>query len=223
MAGYRYPFLRALRARPRLFVATAVAILVATVLPEDVASHAVTRALIAWNAGAGLYVLLAAIMMIRSDSHHMRRRAQLQDDGKLVILVLVVVASVASLAAIAGELAVVKEMHGLLRTLHVSLAGATVLTSWAFIQVMFALHYAHDYYAAACRSQPPGLEFPQDPQPDYGDFFYLAAVIGTSGQTADVNFTSKPMRRVGTLHCVLAYLFNTTVLALLINIGASLF
>jgi len=223
MAGYRYPFLRALRARPRLFVATAVAILVATVLPEDVASHAVTRALIAWNAGAGLYVLLAAIMMIRSDSHHMRRRAQLQDDGKLVILVLVVVASVASLAAIAGELAVVKEMHGLLRTLHVSLAGVTVLTSWAFIQVMFALHYAHDYYAALCRSQPLGLEFPQEPQPDYGDFFYFAAVIGTSGQTADVNFTSKPMRRVGTLHCVLAYLFNTTVLALLINIGASLF
>jgi uncharacterized membrane protein len=47
-------------------------------------------------------------------------------------------------------------------------------------------------------------------------------VIGTSGQTADVSFTSRPMRRVGTLHCALAYLFNTTVLALLINIGASL-
>jgi uncharacterized membrane protein len=34
---------------------------------------------------------------------------------------------------------------------------------------------------------------------------------------------SKPMRRVGTIHCILAYLFNTIVLALLINIGASLF
>jgi len=223
MAEHRYPFLRPLRARPRLFVATLVAVLVGALLPQDVASHAVTRALIAWNAGAGLYVVLAAIMMIRSDSHHMRRRAQLQDDGQLVILVLVVVASVASLAAIAGELAVVKDMHGLLRTLHVTLAGVTVLTSWAFIQVMFALHYAHDFYAALCRSTAPGLEFPQEPHPDYGDFFYFAAVIGTSGQTADVSFTSKPMRRVGTLHCILAYLFNTTVLALLINIGASLF
>ena len=34
---------------------------------------------------------------------------------------------------------------------------------------------------------------------------------------------SEPMRRIGLLHCILAYLFNTTVLALLINIGASLF
>jgi uncharacterized membrane protein len=223
MADRPIRLLRHLRARPRLFIAAAVAVCVGAFLPEEIASHAVTRALIAWNAGAGLYVVLAAIMMLRSDSHHMRRRAQLQDDGQLVILMLVVVASVASLAAIAGELAVVKDMHGLRRTLHVSLAGVTVLTSWAFIQVMFALHYAHDFYAAVCRSHAPGLEFPQDPQPDYGDFFYFAAVIGTSGQTADVAFVSKPMRRVGSVHCILAYLFNTTVLALLINIGASLF
>jgi uncharacterized membrane protein len=222
MNAPRLRVVRLVRARPRIFIASTFALLVAVFLPYAVATHAVTRALVAWNAGAGLYVLLAAIMMVRSDSHHMRRRAQLQDDGQRVILLLVVIASVASLAAIAGELAVVKDMHGLLRTLHVSLAGVTVLTSWAFIQVMFALHYAHDFYAALCRSKPPGLEFPGDPQPDYGDFFYFAAVIGTSGQTADVSFTSKPMRRVGTLHCVLSYLFNTTVLALLINIGAGL-
>jgi len=30
------------------------------------------------------------------------------------------------------------------------------------------------------------------------------------------------MRRIGSLHCILAYAFNTIVLALLINIGASL-
>ena len=76
---------------------------------------------------------------------------------------------------------------------------------------------------AACHGKPAGLEFPRDESPDYGDFFYFAAVIGTSGQTADVSFVSKPMRRIGALHCILAYLFNTTVLALLINIGASMF
>ena len=148
----------------------------------------------------------------------MRHRAQLQDDGQLVILGLVVLATIASLAAIAGELVVVKDMHGLIKSAHIALAGVTVLTSWAFIQVMFALHYAHDYYAAACHGKPAGLEFPKDDCPDYGDFFYFAAVIGTSGQTADVSFVSKPMRRIGALHCILAYLFNTTVLALLINI-----
>ena len=104
---------------------------------------------------------------------------------------------------------------------HIALAGFTVLTSWAFIQVMFALHYAHDYYAAVSHSRPSGLQFPGDDAPDYGDFFYFAVVIGASGQTADVSFVSKPMRRIGSMHCILAYLFNTTVLALLINISAS--
>jgi uncharacterized membrane protein len=219
----RNRLLRQVRSRPRLFISTGVAIAVAVFLPEGVASHLVTRWLIAWNAGTVLYVILAAIMMIRSTPHRMRYRAQLQDEGQRTILALVAVAAAASLAAIAGELAVVKDMHGFVKLTHIALAGVTVLSSWAFIQVMFALHYAHDYYAAAGHGRPAGLEFPNEESPEYGDFFYFAAVIGTSGQTADVSFVSKPMRRIGSLHCILAYLFNTTVLALLINIGASLF
>jgi uncharacterized membrane protein len=223
MGWQRNRIVRQVRARPRLVIATAIALAVGALLPTSVASHAATRWLIAWNVGTILYVLLAAIMMIRSSHHHMRHRAQIQDDGQLLILTLVVVSAIASLVAIAGELAVVKDMHGALKAEHIALAGLTVLSSWAFIQIMFALHYAHDYYAAACHARPPGLAFPEDDAPDYGDFFYFACVIGTSGQTADVSFTSKPMRRIGSVHCILSYLFNTTVLALLINIGASLF
>ena len=147
----------------------------------------------------------------------------MQDDGELIILILVVISSISSLVAIAGELAVVKDMHGLIKIGHISLAGLTVVSSWAFIQVMFALHYAHDYYAAQAQGRSPGLRFPEDDHPEYGDFFYFSAVIGTSGQTADVLFVTKPMRRIGSIHCILAYMFNTTVLALLINISASLF
>jgi uncharacterized membrane protein len=219
---HRNKLIRLIRARPRIFIACACGLVVGLLLPEGIARQQVTRWLIAWNVGTALYVLLAAIMMIRSSTHHMRHRAQQQDDGQLVILVLVVVAGVASLAAIAGELTVVKDMHGFAKSAHVALAGVTVMTSWAFIQVMFALHYAHDYYAAVCHSRAAGLQFPGEEAPDYGDFFYFAAVIGTSGQTADVSFVSKSMRRIGSMHCILAYLFNTTVLALLINIGASL-
>ncbi|RQP23777.1 DUF1345 domain-containing protein [Piscinibacter terrae] len=222
MNWQRNRFLRLVRARPRVFIATLASIAVSLLLPTSIASHTVTRLLIAWNFGALLYVLLAGVMMMRSSSQHMRRRAQLQDDGQIVLLVLVVVSAVASLAAIATELTVVKDMHGWLKIAHVSLAGLTVLSSWAFIQVMFTLHYAHDYYAAVCHGRPAGLQFPDEEQPDYGDFFYFSSVIGTSGQTADVSFATKPMRRIGSVHCILAYFFNTTVLALLINIGASM-
>ena len=86
---------------------------------------------------------------------------------------------------------------------------------------MFTLHYAHDYYVHVAAHRRPPLQFPMAEPPTYGDFFYFAAVIGTSGQTVDVAFTGKALRRVGTMHCILAYLFNTTVLALLLAVGAS--
>ena len=222
MTARKGRLIRLVRARPRLFVVTAVALAVGLFLPATVTDVPVTRWLIAWNTGTLLYELLAAIMMVRSSHDHMRQRAALHDDGQLAILGVVVVAAIASLAAIAGELVLVTRLQGLTRILHVALAGFTLLSSWAFIQVMFALHYAHEYYATLVEGRRPALDFPGDERPDYGDFFYFAAIIGTSGQTADVSLVSKAMRRIGTVHCILAYLFNTTLLALLINIGAGL-
>lgn len=222
MTARKGRLIRLVRARPCLFVVTAVALAVGLFLPATVTDVPVTRWLIAWNCGTLLYVLLAAVMMVRSSHDHMRQRAALHDDGQLAILGVVVVAAIASLAAIAGELVLVTRLQGLTRILHVALAGFTLLSSWAFIQVMFALHYAHEYYATLVEGRRPALDFPGDERPDYGDFFYFAAIIGTSGQTADVSLVSKAMRRIGTVHCILAYLFNTTLLALLINIGAGL-
>jgi uncharacterized membrane protein len=127
------------------------------------------------------------------------------------------------LGAIVAELAVAKDTHGTLRYAHIALAALTILSSWAFTQVMFALHYAHDYYAAELRGNVGGLLFPGGHAPDYGDFLYFSCVIGTSGQTADVSFTSRTMRRTGLVHCVLAFFFNTTLIALTINIASGLF
>lgn len=214
---------RHLKARPRLYLCTLVAVVAGLLLPSGFETHLVTRLLIAWNVGAILYVVLAAVMMSRASRESIRMRAQQQDDGKYVILTLVVVAAIACLAAIGGELAVVKDMHGVAKLAHIGLAGLTVLSAWAFTQISFCLHYAHDYYADESEGHKPGLQFPDDDLPEYGDFFYFSAIIGTSGQTADVSFVSKELRRIGSAHCIVAYLFNTTVLALLINIGASLF
>jgi uncharacterized membrane protein len=223
MRWRRFKIVRLARARPRLLISLAVAIAVAMLLPEQLTDHRLTRWLIAWNAGSLLYVILVAVMMHGASSVQIRHRAQLQDEGQYAILVLVVLAAIASLGAIGGELAVVKDMHGLVKRGHIALAGLTVVSSWAFIQVMFAMHYANIYYAALAHGQPAGLRFPHDLAPDFGDFFYFSAIIGTSGQTADVAFVSRSMRRIGSVHCILAYMFNTVVLALLINIGASMF
>jgi uncharacterized membrane protein len=93
---------------------------------------------------------------------------------------------------------------------------------------MFALHYAHDYFAATDTmddgpdSLRGGLSFPQTENPDYYDFLYFAYVIGVASQTADVSITSKAMRKTALVHCILAFFFNSAVLALTINIAAGL-
>lgn len=214
---------RQIRVRPRLFIAGAAGLFVATCLPADWVSLSVTRLLVGWDFGVCLYLLLSAVMIKNSTCAQMQHRACKQDDGQLVILALVIVAALASVVAIIVELASVRAMHGASKYPHIALAITTIILSWAFTHMMFAMHYAHDFYSSRAKNLTGGLDFPKDPEPDYVDFCYLAFVIGTSGQTADVSFTSKQLRRVGLIHCVLAFLFNTTILALMINIAASLF
>ena len=213
---------RLLLVRPRLLTSIAVGLATAFLLPTDVAQQGVTRAIIGWNVGACLYIALAMKMMFGSTHERMRARAQLQDEGSAAVLLLVVMAALMCVGAIVAELVLIKDVHGVARYLHMALAILTIVSSWAFTQTMFALHYAHDFYATEMRGDHGGLAFPGGHAPDYGDFLYFACVIGTSAQTADVSFTSRRMRRIGTLHCVMAFFFNTTLLALTINIASGL-
>jgi uncharacterized membrane protein len=220
-AVLKNPILRQIRARPRLLTSLALGILAALLLPRDLVDQPVSRALVAWNAGTTLYIVLASLMMTRSSHEGLQRRAAREDEGRYVVLGLVIVAVIASLAAIASELVVAKDLHGSVKSVHVALAALTVVSSWAFMHMVFALHYAHDFYVAVAHDRKPGLAFPGEGKPGYGDFFYFAAVIGTSAQTADVEFTTSAMRRLGSAHCILSFFFNTAVLALAINIAAS--
>src|SRR5262249_16415558 len=159
---HKNPILRQIRARPRLLTATLAAIVTILVVPTETAGEWVTRALVAWNVGTWLYIALIAIMMARSSQEGMQRRARLEGEGPYVVLGVVVFAVVASLAAIAGELGVMRDVHGTAKAVHVALAALTVLSSWAFMHLVFALHYAHNFYAAIARGHKPGLAFPGD-------------------------------------------------------------
>jgi uncharacterized membrane protein len=214
--------IRIVLSRLRLFSSILFGILIAICLPKSLALHSITRTIIGWNAGSLLYLIFAVRMMFWTTHEKIRVRAITQDEGKFVILGLVIIAAIVSIGAIVAELSVVKDMHGILRTAHITLAVLTILTSWTFTQVMFALHYAHDFYVSKILNDSGGLEFPGTVTPEYSDFLYFACVIGTSGQTADISFTSRKMRRTGLVHCVLAFFFNTTLVALSINIASGL-
>ena len=214
--------LRQARARVRLVTALVFGLGLFLLLPAQWPSVLTTRVLLCWNAAVLLYLVMVLRVVTTASVDTLRQRAYQQDEGQKTILLLTATAVLASLVAIVAELGTIKTLTGAEKMMHLGLTASTVASSWLFMHLMFAMHYAHDYYLSQRRGQEPGLAFPQEPTPDYWDFLYFSAVIGTSGQTADVSFTSKAMRRTGLLHCVLAYFYNTTVLALTINIAASL-
>jgi uncharacterized membrane protein len=197
-------WVRGLLVRPRLVFSVAFGIVVALTMPDMLGLHPLTRIILGWNAGAWVYLVLALLLMFRSTHESMRSRAIAEDDGRALVLTLVVLAAIVCLGAIFAQLAVARA------------------SSWMFTQVEFALHYAHVYYAAEAAGHPGGLDFPGEERPDYADFLYFAAIIGTSAQTADVGLSSRTMRRVGLVHCVLAFFFNASLLALTINIVSGL-
>jgi uncharacterized membrane protein len=212
---------RFLQAQPRFFTAALVGILLWFVLPHGWRPS--TRLVAAWDCATGLYLLLATVMMARSDIDQVRYRAALQDEGQIVILLLTAFTALISLGGTMMEMAAAKAMKGDGGWRHVALAALTVLLSWTFAHTIFAIHYAHEYFAGPANELAEGLEFPGHAPPDYWDFVYYSFVIGTACATADVNVTSRNMRRITTLHCVFAFFFNTTILALTVNVGAGFF
>lgn len=219
---YRHYIIRLIRSRPHLFLAFLLSVLIEFILPGSLIHQESTRLIVALNSGALFYIILASHMMYSSDHKKILHRSELQDEGQVVTLLLAFGAVIASLVAIVAELSSAKEIQGIVRYEHMALAGLTILSSWSFIHLIFALHYTHDYYFNHSRQDPGGLEFPGNKMPDYADFLYFACVIGTSAQTADVSFISKRMRRFGAVHCIFSFFFNTIILALTINIASGL-
>jgi uncharacterized membrane protein len=160
--------LRFLKAQPRFFTAALVGILLWILLPS--AWRPSTRLLAAWDCATGLYLTLALVMMAGSNIDRIRHRAAEEDEGQILILVLTIVTALISLGGIMVEMGAAKSLQGDGGWEHIALAGITVLLSWTFTHTMFAIHYAHEYYAESVGGLSEGLEFTQDDQPDYWDF-----------------------------------------------------
>ena len=221
---------RAFRDRPRITISIAVGLLVAAISylgPVDLRWS--TRSIISWDCAALCFIILMVRMMCDCGIDRIQARAAAQDEGQGITLSLSIISAAASVFAIAAELSLAKGDQGFIKPLRVGLAFATIAISWFFVHLIFALHYAHEYYSPeTCPDQDghaerAGLGFPGTEQPDYWDFVHFAVVIGVASQTADISFTAKALRRIGTIHGVLSFVFNTVVLALTINLLAGLF
>lgn len=215
---------RAVVVRPRLIGSTVLGAVIYLLLPASLI--ATTRVLIAWDSAVFVFIVLSLLRMVGADQATLRRHAMEQDEGRNAILVLAVIAALASISVIVTELAGLKGAGTKLELARVAFTMATIALSWGFTQIVFALHYASIYYSPFEDSDDEfkcGLHFPGGGPPDYWDFLHFAIIIGVANQTADIEIRAKEMRRVSTVHSLIAFGFNTAILALMINLAAGLF
>lgn len=178
----------------------------------------VTRSLLlAFNGGAALFLIAITFMMARATAESMRKRARQQNEGQWAVLVCSLAVSGVILLALYLELHAAKG-HSVG---DVILASSSILLSWLFLAVMFALQYAHSFYLARDPGQS-GLIFPGTDLPDYWDFMYFSVVLSMTFQVSDVQITDRIIRRIALLHGIVAFFFNVIIIALTVNVVAGI-
>ncbi|MVM30836.1 DUF1345 domain-containing protein [Spirosoma sp. HMF4905] len=197
----------------RLMIALVVAGIAYFVVPESYNVPAHITAV--WVAFAVTVLVLAWTSMLVAHPRDLPKLSQLQDSSRLFILVFVVVAAVASLFAV---IALLNSMDKNRRE-HILLPILAVSSAWSLVHTVFIFRYAHLYYGNDRRpnKRPGGLDFPNEPEPDYLDFAYFSFVIGMTSQVSDVTIGSKEMRRTALSHGVLSFGFNAIIIALTIS------
>lgn len=216
------PLLHQLRRRPRLLIGAALGALLAAALPWTADMPRSTQLLIGWSCGVWVYLVLVLQMMLRTRAQDVQEQARAIAEGMPTVLGLAMIGALVSLAALALELAQVKQAGGVAHGWpHLLVALGTVTGSWLLLPVEFALAYASLFHSGP--KAPHGLEFPgDDAQPDYTDFLYFSVTLAATSQTSDVMVSARPIRRLVLVQAVLSFAFNTVVLALSINLLASL-
>lgn len=206
--------LRALRARPRLSIAALVfallgGMLIAGGMPRTLAL------LLGFDGGAVVFLVGMVVMFNSANVENMRHQARVQDAGRWAILWSAVGVTAVVMVALGTELHAARGGG----VLAIVVAGSTIVLAWLFMNVMFAVHYAHGFYDDY-DGHHRGLEFPGRSQPDYWDFAYFSIVIGMTFQVSDVQITSRALRRIALIHSVIAFFFNMFIIAVTVNIVA---
>lgn len=209
------------RSHARLLMTLLVGVAAAVLWPD--VSNLVGRFLLGWNFFVWTYLFWVLYTVIKADSGHLRKVAVAQAESTYLVLAIIVIASAVSFAAVFYELSAVKASGAHFAWQHLLPALATVVGSWLMVPCLFTLSYGSLFFGL---KPGRGLKFPgerSDFNPDYVEFLYFAFTIAVALQTSDVSVTTREMRRLVLLQSILAFVFNTTILAFFVNVGASLF
>ena len=202
------------RIAPPRFIAYAVMLVAAALWAIGRRDDALRDFLIGFDL-ATLLFLLSLIPLLRTrDPDIIRRHASDNDANRVALLVCAVLVS----AVVMGALVLVVTGHD---DYSKALVVVTLALSWLLVNVVYAIHYTHLYYGPGKDGgHAGGLSIPSTRTPDYFDFLHFSLILGMTFQTADIDITSREIRRVSTGHCLEAFAFNIGILAFSINMIA---
>ncbi len=178
--------------------------------------------MIGWDTFSLCMIILTWITFTITKSQQIREQARVQDSSRTLIFFIILIATLASFLAVV-LLLVTKQQFQNEKSFHLIIAIAGMVLSWFLIHTIFTLRYAHIFYGDDEKNpttHAAGLEFPGDKKPDYLDFAYFSFVLGMTFQVSDVQITSKALRRLAMWHGLLAFGYNTIMIALTINLIA---
>ncbi len=173
--------------------------------------------LIAWDTAAIVFCSWVWATVRGADAATTQRIATREDDSRAAADLILIAASVASLVGVGLTLLKASQTDGTTQALITTVAVATVVLSWLSVHTMFTLRYAHLFYR-----EEGGIDFHDTESPDYRDFAYVAFTLGMTFQVSDTNLTSKRIRNTALHHALLSYVFGIAVIAMTINVVASL-
>jgi len=174
-------------------------------------------ALIGWNVAAVVFIGWIRLTIRGMDGEATARHAAIEDASRPTADLILILASVTSLVGVGLSLLEASGKPGLARAGITAVAAVTVILSWATVHTVFTLRYARLYYAVG-----GGIDFHEARAPAYGDFGYLAFTIGMTYQVSDTTIDSRTIRRTVLHHAYMSYVFGTVVVAMTINVVASL-
>jgi len=200
-------------------IRTGVAAIAGAVVGGGVSVFVVWQAavLVGWSACALVFLVWTWQTIAPMSADQARAHARVEDPSRRSLEVIVLVAGVAMLTAVGLILVKAGQSHGASKAWFIAVGIASVILSWATVHTVFTLRYARTYYQAE-----GGVDFNEDGGPDYLDFAYLALTIGMTFQVSDTDLKTKSIRRVALSHALLSYLFGAVIVALIINVVASL-
>ncbi|HSN07764.1 MAG TPA: DUF1345 domain-containing protein, partial [Hanamia sp.] len=181
-----------------------------------------THLMIGWDTFSVCMIVMTWITFFITTAKQIRIQSKVQDPNRSIIFILILISTLASFLTVI--LLIVSKKDGQSEPAwHLPIAVAGMLFSWILIHTIFTLRYAHIFYGdheTKPNTHAGGLDFPGESLPDYLDFAYFSFVLGMTFQVSDVQITSKRFRRLALLHGFISFIFDTTMIALTINILA---